>query len=731
VNKQLLPGGWRKKVYLLENDGKKQILCLIPKTRISKKRLLWAIRLEEDLSKKGVIRGRKLIDFGEDGSRWRLVLTYLPGEPKWIWGKNESFKVGQLAARLHQVSVAHLDLKPGNILWNREGEIVGVIDFEEARLGKRWFLRDLANTLSWVLTSGGNKESFLAGYSQAGGIANYDKINQYLDQFLAMRAKEGNKQAFLLLAKRRLERYQEEIKKKLLEPKELSSFRRKHRKKRIVFLVGAFELLHWGHLEFLKKAKKRGDLLVVGVASDWSRRELKGKIFPLVGEKTRAETLAFFPFVDAVVIVAENNVLPVLEQLKPDIFYTAQKDWQEGVRKREEATLVKSYGGKIVKARHLAPGISSSAMVEQVALFKIKQLLFGYKERRPLLANLSPKKKKKVILFDQLDRLRERLKKKGQSVVFTSGSFDLFHLGHARFLQKAKSCGDVLVVGVPSNASIRTTKGIGRPIVDQWARAAVVADLACVDYVVIFPQPTVLETLKILRPDVFFTVKEGWNRLVNSAEARLVRDYGGKIIRSERQGPHISASKMIDKAAGELIKARFERLLKLAEETPVLNADFDPHSVESQVNAREKGFYQQVLAEVAKEGKCVFCDLKDKYIIAEQDDVVLTVALFPYINGHLLIIPRRHCQSLKELNLKEWRAVRRLARLGLKLLKERLGIENVWFLEREGEAAGKTVSHLHFHLMPFIPELVNWRYQRITLAPKELAERLRKGIDRC
>ena len=425
-----LKGGWRKKVFL--DSNKKEIVCLVPKASISETKLRQALELEEKFG------GRELLDFKEKKKFWQLILSFLPGKVKWQWGERESFRIGQLSAKLHKKGICHFDLKPGNVLWGEDEEVAGVIDFEEFKRGKRWRMADLANTLSWILVAGGSEKRFFAGYRKEALKIDHVKIRYYLPKFLKMRIKEGNKQAFLILAKRRLDRYQEEIKKKLLEPKELSSFWRKHKRKKVVFLVGAFELLHWGHLEFLKKAKKRGDLLVVGVASDWSRRELKGKVFPLVGEKTRAETLAFFPFVDAVVVVVEDNVLSVLEQLRPDIFYTAQKDWQEGVRKREEAILVKSYGGKIVKAKHLAPGISSSAMVGQVALFKIKQLLFGLKERRPLLADLLPKKRKKIVLFDQLGHLRERLKKKGQSIVFTSGSFDLFHLGHARFSQKAK-----------------------------------------------------------------------------------------------------------------------------------------------------------------------------------------------------------------------------------------------------------------------------------------------------
>lgn len=126
-------------------------------------------------------------------------------------------------------------------------------------------------------------------------------------------------------------------------------------------------------------------------------------------------------------------------------------------------------------------------------------------------------------------------------------------------------------------------------------------------------------------------------------------------------------------------------------------------------------------------GKCVFCDLRDKYIIAEKDSVVLTVNLFQYIDGHLLIIPRRHFESLSETTPQEWRAIFYLANLGIQRLKERLNIDNVLLLDRptSGYKTGKTVAHSHFHIIPFKSELVNWNYQQIKIHPIELAKKLK------
>jgi ATP adenylyltransferase len=131
--------------------------------------------------------------------------------------------------------------------------------------------------------------------------------------------------------------------------------------------------------------------------------------------------------------------------------------------------------------------------------------------------------------------------------------------------------------------------------------------------------------------------------------------------------------------------------------------------------------------------KCVFCDLKDEYIIAEEGGLVLSVNLFPYIDGHLLIIPRRHMERFCEINSDEWATVGRLTALGTNLLKRGFGIEDSNVLYREGgTASGKSLGHLHFHIMPCVPGFLQrndkgilYTYQELRLAPLEVAQRLR------
>jgi rfaE bifunctional protein nucleotidyltransferase chain/domain len=108
----------------------------------------------------------------------------------------------------------------------------------------------------------------------------------------------------------------------------------------------------------------------------------------------------------------------------------------------------------------------------------------------------------KIRSIDQLRTCVSDAKNKGQRVVFANGCFDTLHVGHARYLQGAKDQGDILIVGVNSDESVRHLKGAGRPILDEQARAQLVAALHAVDYVLLFPDQNVERLLQDLRPDV-------------------------------------------------------------------------------------------------------------------------------------------------------------------------------------------------------------------------------------
>jgi rfaE bifunctional protein nucleotidyltransferase chain/domain len=108
----------------------------------------------------------------------------------------------------------------------------------------------------------------------------------------------------------------------------------------------------------------------------------------------------------------------------------------------------------------------------------------------------------KVIARDVLQRRLAEHKRRGERIVLANGCFDTLHVGHIRYLEGARREGDFLVVAVNSDSSVCNLKGPGRPILDENARALLVAALRCVDYVVVFPEATVESLLEELRPDV-------------------------------------------------------------------------------------------------------------------------------------------------------------------------------------------------------------------------------------
>lgn len=133
----------------------------------------------------------------------------------------------------------------------------------------------------------------------------------------------------------------------------------------------------------------------------------------------------------------------------------------------------------------------------------------------------------KVLGWDALVAAVAQARQRGQSVAFANGVFDLFHVGHLRYLEAAAQEADLLLVAVNSDASTRAYKGPDRPRIPEAERAEIVAGLACVDWVYVFPETNVMRLLETLRPDVHC---KGTDYTVDSVpERHVVASYGGRV----------------------------------------------------------------------------------------------------------------------------------------------------------------------------------------------------------
>jgi rfaE bifunctional protein nucleotidyltransferase chain/domain len=123
--------------------------------------------------------------------------------------------------------------------------------------------------------------------------------------------------------------------------------------------------------------------------------------------------------------------------------------------------------------------------------------------------------------------LGDRLRKEGRRIVFANGCFDILHVGHVRYLEQARQCGDVLVVGVNSDRAVAALKGEGRPVIPAEGRAELVAALESVNYVVIFDELTATEMLLDLRPNVHCKGTDYSEDTV--PEREIVKSFGGSV----------------------------------------------------------------------------------------------------------------------------------------------------------------------------------------------------------
>lgn len=145
------------------------------------------------------------------------------------------------------------------------------------------------------------------------------------------------------------------------------------------------------------------------------------------------------------------------------------------------------------------------------------------------------------------------------------------------------------------------------------------------------------------------------------------------------------------------------------------------HYRDARINDRYDEIWQNV-------GKCVFCDLNPRYIVFEENGIVMTIALFAYVDGHMMVIPRRHVHSVKDLTANEWETMRKMFYLAKKMIREVHGVKGMQIVQKDGVEAQSTVEHLHFHCIPFNdPNLSTWNCQQLTYTPAENAALYQKN----
>jgi rfaE bifunctional protein nucleotidyltransferase chain/domain len=157
-------------------------------------------------------------------------------------------------------------------------------------------------------------------------------------------------------------------------------------------------------------------------------------------------------------------------------------------------------------------------------------------------------KPKKLRSLAELRKVVEAQKRRGRRIVVANGCFDLFHVGHIRYLSESAGQGDVLVVALNSDSSVRALKGAGRPLLPQRERAEILAAFEFVDYITIFREPNVEKVLIALKPDVH---SKGSDYTVETVpERETVKSYGGTIFIAG--GPKVRSTRDVV----ELIAAR-------------------------------------------------------------------------------------------------------------------------------------------------------------------------------
>ncbi|MFC1757631.1 D-glycero-beta-D-manno-heptose 1-phosphate adenylyltransferase [Planctomycetota bacterium] len=173
--------------------------------------------------------------------------------------------------------------------------------------------------------------------------------------------------------------------------------------------------------------------------------------------------------------------------------------------------------------------------------------VLGRDEIAACCADASLTRARKSLTLEQATACAQEYRRKGRSIAFTNGCFDLLHVGHVTYLQEAASLADVLVVGVNSDSSVRRLKGPDRPVIRECDRLAMLSALCCVDHVILFSSETPCDIIRAIRPDVL--VKGGTYTTDEVVGHEIVEAYGGKVcVTSIVDG--VSTTKIVNSLTG-------------------------------------------------------------------------------------------------------------------------------------------------------------------------------------
>lgn len=152
----------------------------------------------------------------------------------------------------------------------------------------------------------------------------------------------------------------------------------------------------------------------------------------------------------------------------------------------------------------------------------------------------------KIKTIEEIAEISNELKKAGKKIVFTNGCFDLLHLGHVKYLQEARGLGDVLILALNSDASIRELKGPSRPLVPENERAEIIAALECVDFVVIFNEKRINKVFEAVKPQIYVKGGDYTIDTLDTDERKMIEKSGAEINIIKKIGNY-STTKFIEK----------------------------------------------------------------------------------------------------------------------------------------------------------------------------------------